>query len=273
MSNKILGERYLVEEQVGRGNMATVYRGRDMRTDHVVAVKVLREHYSTDPEFVRSFLFPARVRDSLHHPNIVRVYGYGQTDGMFYIIREFVEGTDLRRYLRSHGVLNTRQAVHIARTIALALGAIHKCGIVHGRIFPQAILSDNDGSFKLTDMGFARILQEFDTELMTNSSVSLLLVGYSALEQLQGETIDFPADIYAVGIVMYEMLTGRTPFDGDTPVTVAMQHIQDIPTPPSYYNPSISRNVEEIILRCLEKKPNMRFHDGADLACALEPLL
>jgi serine/threonine-protein kinase len=277
MQIKVLGERYQLQDPIGRGAMATIYRGRDIRMDRVVAIKVLREVYSTDPKWVKRFQLEAKVASSLHHPNIVQVYDYRQTDGIYYLVMELVEGTDLRRYLRSRGVLNGDQAVIIAHDVALGLDAAHRCGIVHSAVKSQDILIGHDGSIKLTDFGSAMVFKDLnfkdiDAEWLTTPGMSLGIVQYYAPEQAQGEVASPAADVYALGIVMYEMLTGRTPFDGDTPVAIAMQHIQDEPTLPRQFNLTIPQALEEIILRCLEKMPHKRFRDGSQLARALDTL-
>ncbi len=272
MQIEVLGERYQLQDPIGRGGMATIYRGRDMRMDRVVAIKVLREVYSTDPKFVTRFQREAKAASSLQHPNIVQVYDYGQSDGNYFIVMELVEGTDLRRYLRSRGVLAIDRAIIIAHDVALGLSAAHRRGIVHRDVKPQNVLVGRDGSIKLTDFGIASVYKDINAERLTTTGMTLGTVQYYAPEQAQGEIVSPAADVYALGIVMYEMLTGRTPFDGDTPVAVAMQHIQDLPTPPSQLNPSIPPALEEIILRCLEKVPEMRFRDGGALARALELL-
>src|SRR5579875_1471975 len=253
----VLGDRYELQDPIGRGGMATIYRGRDLRMDRVVAIKVLREAYSTDPKFVTRFQREAKAASSLQHPNIVQVYDYGQSDGNYYIVMEMVEGTDLRRYLRSRsrGILAVDRAIIIAHDVALGLGAAHRRGIVHRDVKPQNILVGRDGSIKLTDFGIASVYKDINAERLTTTGMTLGTVQY-----------------YAPGIVMYEMLTGRPPFDGDTPVAVAMQHIQDAPQPPSELNPNIPPELEEIILRCLEKQPEMRYRDGSTLARALELL-
>ena len=253
MQIEVLGDRYQLQEPIGRGGMATIYRGRDKRMERVVAIKVLRDIYSTDPKFVTRFQREAKAASALQHPNIVQVYDYGQTDGNYFIVMELIEGTDLRHYLRSRAVLNNERAIIIAHDVALGLGAAHRRGIVHRDVKPQNVLVGRDGSIKLTDFG-----------------MTLGTVQYYAPEQAQGEIVSPAADVYALGIVMYEMLTGRPPFDGDTPVAVALQHIQDAPVPPSQYNPAIPPALEEIVLRCLEKVPEMRFRDGSQLARALE---
>jgi serine/threonine protein kinase len=272
MQIEVLGERYQLQDSIGRGGMATIYRGRDMRMDRVVAIKVLREVYSTDPKFVTRFQREAKAASALQHPNIVQVYDYGQSDGNYFIVMELIEGTDLRRYLRSRGMLATDRAIIIAHDVALGLGAAHRRSIVHRDVKPQNILVGRDGSIKLTDFGIASVYKDINAERLTTTGMTLGTVQYYAPEQAQGEIVSPAADVYALGIVMYEMMAGRTPFDGDTPVAVAMQHIQDIPIPPSQFNPNIPPALEAIILRCLEKVPEMRFRDGSSLARALEML-
>jgi serine/threonine protein kinase len=272
MQIEVLGERYQLQEPIGRGGMATIYRGHDMRMDRVVAIKVLREVYSTDPKFVTRFQREAKAASSLQHPNIVQVYDYGQSEGNYFIVMELVEGTDLRRYLRSRGVLAIDRAVIITHDIALGLGAAHRRQIVHRDVKPQNILVGRDGSIKLTDFGIASVYKDINAERLTTTGMTLGTVQYYAPEQAQGEIVNPAADVYALGIVMYEMLTGRTPFEGDTPVAVAMQHIQDPPLAPSQLNPNIPPALEEVILRCLEKAPEMRYRDGTLLARSLELL-
>src|SRR5437588_1110091 len=270
MQIEVLGERYQLQDHIGRGGMATIYRGRDLRMDRVVAIKVLRDVYSTDPKFVTRFQREAKTASSLQHPNIVQVYDYGQTDGNYFIVMELVEGTDLRRYLRSRGVLDIDRAVIIAHDVALGLGAAHRRQIVHRDVKPQNVLVGRDGSIKLTDFGIASVYKDINAERLTTTGMTLGTVQYYAPEQAQGEIVNPAADVYALGIVMYEMLTGRTPFEIATRVAVAMQHIQDPPLAPSQLNPNIPPALEEIILRCLEKAPEMRYRDGTLLARALE---
>ena len=270
MSIEMLGERYQLQESIGRGGMATIYRGRDRRTDRVVAVKVLHDVSTTDAKFVARFAREAKAASRLQHPNIVRVYDYGQDEGTYYMVMELVEGTDLRRYLRSRGVLDSLRATIIAHDVALGLGAAHRRRIVHRDVKPQNILVGQNGSIKLTDFGIASVYHSMDASRLTTTGMTLGTVEYMPPEQAQGEIVSPAADVYALGIVLYEMLTGRTPFDGKTPVAVAMQHIQEAPTPPGQFNPHIAPALEGIILRCLEKVPGMRFRDGSQLARALE---
>jgi serine/threonine-protein kinase len=267
---QILGDRYELINAVGRGGMATIYRATDLRMGRSVAVKILREVYSSDPKFVTRFQREARAASLLQHPNIVQVYDYGQTDENYYIVMEFIEGVDLRRYLKRHGKLSNERTVTIAHDVALALGAAHKRGIVHRDVKPQNVMVNDDGLVKLTDFGIASVYKDVEAERLTTTGMTLGTVQYYAPEQAQGEVVSPAADIYSLGIVMYEMLAGRTPFDGDTPVAVAMRHIQDEPDPPSRYNPNIAPGLENIILRCLAKDPRDRYRDGDALAVALE---
>ena len=268
---EVMGERYQLQEPIGRGGMATIYRGRDVHKDRVVAVKVLREAYSTDAKSVARFQREAKAASSLQHPNIVQVYDYGQTDGKYYLVMELVEGTNLHHYLQARGMLDVDRSVIIAHDVALGLGAAHRRGIVHRDVKPQNILVGRDGSIKLTDFGIAWV-QEDNAKRLTTTGMTLGTVHYYAPEQARGEIVSPAADVYALGIVLYEMLTGHVPFDGDNPVVVAMQHIQDAPIPPRQCNPSIPVALEEILLRCLKKVPEKRFRDGSQLAGAFAML-
>jgi len=269
---EVLGDRYLLQSSIGSGGMATIYSARDLQMDRVVAVKVLREVFSTDKQFVARFQREARAASVLKHPNIVRVFDYGQTDGNYYIVMELIEGTDLRSYLSAHDVLDVDRAIIIAHDIALGLGAAHRRGIVHRDVKPQNVLIGSDGSIKLTDFGIVSLYKDANAERLTTSGMTVGTVQYFAPEQAQGEIVTPAADVYALGIVTYEMLTGHPPFDGNSAVVVAMQHIQDKPEPPGQFNPDIPAALEEIILRCLEKVPGARFPDGSQLARAIEKL-
>jgi hypothetical protein len=269
---EFLGDRYQLQGPIGQGGIITTLGGWDTHMNRAVIIKVLRDEYSADPKFVTRFQREAKAASSLQHPNIVQVYDYGQSNRNYFIVMESVEGTDLRRYLRSRGMLAIDRASIIAHDVALGLGAAHRRGIVHQDVKPQNVLVGRDDSIKLTDFGIASVYKDSNDERLTTSGMTLGTVQYDAPEQAQGDIVSPAADVYALGIVMYEMLTGRPPFDGDTPVAVAMQHIQDPPVPPSQLNPNIPSTLEDIILRCLEKVPEMRFRDGSSLAGALEML-
>ena len=267
---KTLGDRYEMGDPIGRGGMATIYRARDTRMGRMVAVKILREMYSSDPKFVLRFQREARAVSALSHPNIVQVYDYGRGGDEYYIVMELIEGTDLRRYLKVHGILDLRRATVIAHDVALALGAAHQRGIVHRDVKPQNILVNDQALVKLTDFGIATFYRDMDNERLTTTGMTLGTVQYYAPEQAQGEVVTPAADVYALGIVMYEMLVGHPPFDGDTPVAIAVRHIQEPPVRPSRFNPDIPPALERIIMRCLEKDPRDRYRDGDALAYALE---
>lgn len=274
-SPEIIGGRYRLEEPIGRGGMATIFKAVDEQMmDRLVAVKVLREVYSNDPKFVTRFQREARAASALQHPNIVQVFDYGQSAESYYIVMEYIDGMDLRRYLKRRGnVLPIERAVEIARSVSLGLGAAHRRGIVHRDVKPQNIMVNDDGLVKLTDFGIASMYKDADAERLTTTGMTLGTVQYYAPEQAQGEIVRPSADVYALGIVMYEMLTGQTPFDGDTPVAVAMKHIQEEPEPPSAINPRIPKTLERIILKCLSKDPQARFRDGDELAATLTNFL
>jgi eukaryotic-like serine/threonine-protein kinase len=267
---EVLGDRYELQCLIGSGGMASIHRARDLQADRIVAVKVLHDIYSTDSQFVRRFLREARTASDLKHPNIVRVYDFGQTDGKYFIVMELLEGTDLRNYLTSRKVLDVDRSTIIAHDIALGLGAAHRRGIVHRDVKPQNVLIGFDGSVKLTDFGIVSIYTSANVERLTTSGMTLGTVQYYAPEQAQGEIVTPAADVYSLGIVMYEMLTGHPPFDGESAVIVAMKHITEEPIPPRQFNPYIPAKLENIILRCLEKEPRDRFSDGSKLARALE---
>ena len=206
---EVLGDRYQLQSRIGSGGMATIHRARDLQMDRVVAVKVLREVFNTDPKFVARFQREARTASALKHPNIVQVFDYGQNDGNYYIVMELIEGTDLRSYLCSHTVLDVDRAIIIAHDIALGLGAAHRRGIVHRDVKPQNVLISINGSIKLTDFGIVSLNKDANAERLTTSGMTLGTVQYFAPEQAQGESVTPAADVYALGIVMYEMLTGQ----------------------------------------------------------------
>ncbi len=268
--HQLIGDRYEMLDPIGRGGMATIFRARDTRMGRMVAVKILREMYSSDPKFVLRFQREARAVSALSHPNIVQVFDYGRNNDEYYIVMELVEGTDLRRYLKTHGILDLRRAVVIAHDVALALGAAHQRGIVHRDVKPQNILVNDQALVKLTDFGIATFYRDMDNERLTTTGMTLGTVQYYAPEQAQGDVVTPAADVYSLGVVMYEMLVGHPPFDGDTPVAIAVRHIQEPPARPSRFNPNIPPALERIILRCLEKDPRDRYRDGDALAYALE---
>jgi serine/threonine-protein kinase len=268
--SEVIGDRYELLDAIGRGGMATIYRALDPRMGSTVAVKNLREVDSSDPKFVTRFKREANAASALQHPNIVQVFDFGQSNGNYFIVMEFIEGSDLRQYMKREGILSNERAIEIAHDVALGLGIAHRRGIVHRDVKPQNILLNHEGLVKLTDFGIASVYKGADDERLTTTGMTLGTVQYYAPEQAQGEIVQPAADVYALGIVLYEMVVGRTPFDGDTPVAVAMKHIQELPEPPRHFNSHISPALERLILRCLEKDPRDRYRDGDALAYALE---
>jgi serine/threonine protein kinase len=269
MQSELFGDRYLLQDPIGQGGMSTVYSALDIRTSRVVAIKVLRDTYSNVPGFVARFHQEAKAASYLHHPNIVQVYDYGQTNGKYYIVMELFECTDLHRYLRGRGVLDVDRAVTIAHDVTLGLGTAHRRGVVHRYVKPQNILVGRDGSIKLTNFGISFAM---DAGRLNDAGTTLGTVQYYSPEQALGEIVTPATDIYSLGIVMYEMLAGRTPFDGGNSIAVELLHVHEQPMPPRQLNPNIPPALEGIILRCLEKVPEMRFRDGSQLARALEML-
>jgi len=272
MQGELFGDRYQLQDPIGRGGISTVYRALDLRMGRVVAIKVLREFYGTNQKFAARFQRGAETQSSLQHPNIVQVYDYGQIDRNHYIVMELVNGTDLRRYLRPRGILDVDRSVMIAHDVALGLGAAHHRHVVHRNVNQQNVLVGHDGSTKLTGFTMVSVYKDIDAERLTGPGVSLGFIQYYSPEQAEDEIVSPAADVYALGNMMYEILTGRPLFDGDSPIAVALLHVHEQPVPPSKLNPTIPPALEEIILRCLEKVPEMRFRDGSQLARALETL-
>ena len=264
-------DRYQIDKQVAMGLTAVVYQARDMHLDKIVVLKVLRDHYSADPTFVARFGRGAKAQAAVQHSNIVQVYDLDQASGRYFMAMEFIEGTDLRRYLLSRPTIGVERSVTIAREVALGLGAVHRKRIVHRNVMPQNILINRSGEIKLTGFSLAVLYQETDAELSTVGA-DIGMNSYAPPEQTQGEMVSPAADIYALGIVLYEMLTGHVPFEGDTPVAIAMAHIHDAPTPPRQFNPSIPPDLEALVLRCLEKAPEQRFQDVLGVAKDLKSL-
>jgi serine/threonine-protein kinase len=255
MQQKVLNNRYELEQKIGEGGMARVYRGRDLRLNRRVAMKILHSHYSNDPGFLGRFNHEAQAAANLRHPNIVDVYDVGQDGDIQYIVMEFVDGSDLKSLLRGGTPLPIDQAVTIAQAVAEGLDAAHRAGLVHRDIKPQNIIVGSQGQVKITDFGIAK------SSLSTSATETGVIFGtadYLSPEQARGLSATPAADVYALGVSLYEMLTGRLPFTGDNSVAVAMQHISSEPTPPSRYNPRIPPQLENIVLSAMEKDPARR---------------
>jgi len=263
----IIAGRYEILEPVGQGGMATVFRARRLVDGSVVAVKVLHEHYAHDREFVERFQREARAASALHHPHIVPVLDSGTDGRVHYIVMEFVEGTDLKRLLRRVGRLDPQQAARIAAETCAALAYAHDLGIVHRDIKPQNILLTPEGAVKVTDFGIARAA---DSATITETGTVLGSVHYLSPEQAKGEPVGPATDLYSLGVVLYELLTGRLPFEGESPIAVALRHIHDSPPPPRRFRPDLPPRLEGIILRALAKSPQHRYRSAREMQEDLE---
>ncbi|GBD18962.1 Serine/threonine-protein kinase PrkC [bacterium HR27] len=266
MQTRVLNGRYRLDEPIGEGGMAVVYRGYDLVLDRPVAIKVLRGQFAADASFLRRFEREAQAAARLSHPNIVSVYDVGRDDGTRYIVMEYVPGKTLKQLILEHAPFSLDEAMHIVRQVAAALDYAHQHGLVHRDIKPQNILVDERGFVKVTDFGIAKGLTDVS---LTEAGFGMGTVHYVSPEQARGEPATPASDIYALGVVLYEMLTGRLPFDADNPIGLAMQHVHEAPPPPRQFNPNIPPAVEAIILRALAKDPRQRFPTAGALAQAL----
>jgi serine/threonine-protein kinase len=264
---RVLAGRYELDEIVGQGGMATVYRAHDQALGRDVALKVLRDQYAADPEFVERFDREARGAARLAHPNVVDIYDVGSDDGMRYLVMELVEGENLKRLIRRSAPLPPALVIRLGREIAAALDYAHRRGLIHRDVKPQNVLIDAEGHAKLTDFG---IVEAAGSAALTETGTVLGTAQYMAPEQARGRSVGPPSDIYSLGVVLYEMATGRLPFEGETPLAIALRHVQDEPTPPRRLNPSLPPALEAAILRAMAKDPARRYPSAAALAEELE---
>ncbi len=262
----LIGGRYELGRQLGAGGMARVYLGHDRLLDREVAVKVLAEPYASDPNFVERFRREASAAAGLNHPNIVAVYDRGEADGSYYIVMEYQAGPDLKQVIRSRAPLPPIEAIDDAQQILAALGAAHRRDVVHRDVKPQNVLVAEDGHLKVTDFGIARAGAESD---MTEAGSVIGTAQYLSPEQARGDEVTAASDTYAVGIVLYEMLTGRVPFDGGPPVAVAMKQVSDEPVSPRIVEPSVPRELEAVVMRALAKRPSERYRTAEEMSRAL----
>lgn len=267
MQARALNGRYRLDERIGEGGMAVVYRGYDLVLNRVVAVKVLRDQYISDSNFLRRFEREAQSAARLSHPHIANVYDVGQDGHTRYIVMEYVDGPNLKELIRRQGPFSVDGAAFIIRQVAEALDYAHAHGLVHRDIKPQNILVDQNGHVKVVDFGIAKGLSDAN---LTEDGTGMGTVHYVSPEQARGAQATPASDVYATGVVLYEMLTKRLPFEADTPVGVAMQHVSANPPPPSQFNPAIPPEVEAIVLRALAKNPADRYPSAGALADALD---
>lgn len=263
---ELIGGRYELGRQLGAGGMARVYLGHDRLLDRQVAVKVLSEPYASDPQFVERFRREASAAAGLNHPNIVAVYDRGEADGSYYIVMEYLSGPDLKQVIRRRSPLGPLQSIDYAQQILAALGAAHRRDVVHRDVKPQNVLVAEDGHLKVTDFGIALAGAQAD---LTEAGSVIGTAQYLSPEQARGDDVTAASDCYSVGIVLYEMLTGQVPFDGDRPVAVAMKQISDEPAPLRQVEPSVPPELEAVVLRALAKRPSERYRTADELSRAL----
>lgn len=261
----MLGDRYEIIELVGSGGMSEVYKAKDHKLNRYVAVKVLKQEFSDDRNFVSKFRVEAQSAAGLAHPNIVNVYDVGEDEGIYYIVMEFVEGITLKEYIMDHGRLSAEQALDFALQIASGIEVAHQNHTIHRDIKPQNIIVSKNGTLKVTDFGIARAATS-----NTVASTAMGSVHYISPEQARGGYSDEKSDIYSLGITIYEMVTGKVPFEGDNNVTVALMHIQGEMIPPRQYYPDIPASFEKVILKCTQKKPERRYLTASALIADLK---
>ena len=269
MPGKILGGRYTIQDKIGTGGMAIVYRGLDTVLGRTVAIKTMLPQYASDPSFAARFKQEAQAAAALQSPYIVAVYDWGKDGDTYYIVMEYLRGSDLKSGIRKHGALDGRKVAQIGSQIAQALSVAHRHDIIHRDIKPQNIMVQPDGNIKVMDFGIARAK---NSHLTTDNSV-LGTAHYVSPEQTQGKPLSATSDIYSLGIVMYEAATGKVPFDGDDAISVALKQVNEQPLPPSQLNPSIDAALESIILKCMQKNPRNRFQSADELYRTLRDYL
>ena len=260
-----IADRYEILEKIGAGGMSDVYKAKDQVLGRFVAVKVLKPEFAEDVNFVTKFHTEAQSAAGLQHPNIVNIYDVGSEEHMHYIVMEYVEGITLKTYIEKKGQLNYKEAISIAIQVARGIEAAHNNNIVHRDIKPQNIMISNEGKVKVTDFGIARAA----TSNTIHSDV-MGSVHYTSPEQARNGFVDGKSDIYSLGIVMYEMVTGRVPFDGDTTVAIAIQHLQEEMVAPSVYAPDLPVSLEKIILKCTQKSQDRRYATMGELLVDLK---
>lgn len=262
MEGRILGGRYELLEKIGGGGMALVYKAKCKLLNRFVAVKLLRPEFTADEEFVKRFRVEAQAAASLSHPNIVSIYDVGQEDDLHYIVMEYVNGITLKEYIVQKGVLEWKEAVNIVIQICSAIEHAHKNHIVHRDIKPHNILLTKDGVAKVTDFGIARAVT---SSTITVAGSTIGSVHYFSPEQARGGFSDEKSDLYSLGIVLYELVTGKLPFDGESPVAVALKHIQDIPQEPSTIKEDLPQGVNDVIMIAMEKDQKNRYQSATEM--------
>lgn len=264
----IIGDRYEILEKIGTGGMSDVYKAKDHKLNRFVAVKVLKQEFSENANFVSKFRIEAQAAAGLMHPNVVNVYDVGEEDGIYYIVMELVEGITLKKYIEKKARLSVREAISIAIQISMGIEAAHNNHIIHRDIKPQNVIISKEGKVKVTDFGIAKAA--------TSNTITSNVMGsvhYTSPEQARGGYSDEKSDIYSLGITLFEMLTGRVPFNGETTVAIAIKHIQEeLPSPREFVS-EIPVSVEQIVFKCCQKSPDRRYQSMGELIVDLKKSL
>lgn len=267
----VLAGRYELIEKIGDGGMAIVYKAKDRLLKRFIAVKILKPEFVQDIKFVENFRKESHAAASLSHPNIVSIYDVGQEGNINYIVMELVSGKTLNELIKEEAPMDYRKAADIAKQVAAGLSAAHKKGIVHRDVKPHNILMTEDGIAKITDFGIAKAVT--NTTIVDSGKDNVMgSVHYFSPEQAKGANVDEKSDIYSLGIVLYEMLTGKVPFDGDNPVTIALMQINEPVTPPSVFNHNVPPGLERIVMKAVEKQPKNRFDSADEMIDALDKM-
>lgn len=266
MIGTLLGGRYEILELIGTGGMANVYKARCTMLNRFVAIKVLKDEFSHDQDFIKRFNIESQAAAGLSHSNIVSVYDVGTQENIHYIVMEYVDGITLKKYMEEHGALSVEEAINFSIQIASALNHAHRKGIIHRDIKPQNILVTKDKQLKVTDFGIARAVSSYTMKIEDGA---MCTAHYCSPEQASGRYTDEKSDIYSLGVVMYEMLTGRLPFESDNSVSVAIKQIQEEPVRPSEINPLIPKNVEDVVLKAMKKDQSERFQTASEMLIEL----
>lgn len=264
-----LSGRYRLTRRVGQGSHAQTFQATDEREHRQVAIKVLREHFSDDPHVTSRFERESAAARAVEHPNVIQVFDHGRDDESLFLVMEWIDGSDLKSAIRERGAHTVAEALHLMSGILAGLSAIHAAGIIHRDIKPQNILVDSSGMARIADFGVAR--NAVDTG-MTETGTTIGTAAYMAPEQARGGQIGPQADLYAAGVVLFEMLTGQVPFAGESPIQVMYQHVHDPPPRPSSINPAIPQNVDSVVLKALAKSPVERFTSANDMLNALRSI-
>src|SRR5881628_3489603 len=267
--NTLFDGRYRIQRKLGTGGMANVYLAEDEVLGRRVAIKILNDRHAGDDQFVERFRREAKNAASLSHPNIVSIYDRGEAEGSYYIAIEYLDGRTLKELLVRNGPPPISIAIDYARQILGAIGFAHRNGIVHRDIKPHNVVVGRDGRLKVTDFGIARS----GASQMTEVGSIIGTAQYLSPEQARGSPVDQTSDLYSVGVVLYEMLTGQVPFTGDTPLEIAMKHLSEVPKPPSELRPEVPHDLDLVVLRALAKDPADRYESAEAMSADLKRVL